>query len=208
MENPNDCPICYGENLLEGRDAICPNGHKFCETCQPHIQSVRTGWGMGQYGRTNTACCPLCRATIPYVPLGIPFHEEMLARQQAQAQQEPVVLGPGYMAWRAQQDQQAQQARAERARAQQDQQRRFDEARAQRAVDGWHNNIENRARERTEFLRLRAIGAIPGDAIFGGVHNRKCGNRNCDRRTGAGGVRFLKIGAGRVYRCEVCFRNA
>jgi len=205
MENANDCPICYGENLLEGREAICPNGHKFCETCQPHIQSVRTGWGMRFVGE-GVACCPLCRAEIPYVPRGIPFHEEMLARQQAQAQQGPVVLGPDYVAWRAQQNQQAQQARAERAPGYED--LRAQQARAERAVNGWHNNIENRARERTEFLRLRAMGEIPGDAIFGGVHNRKCGNRNCDRRTGAGGVRFLKIGAQRVYRCEVCFRNA
>jgi hypothetical protein len=129
----------------------------------------------------------------------------MLARQQAQAQQAPVVLGPDYVAWRDQQDRHGAPLPGARAPVAQ---RRFDEARAERALHGWHNNIDNRARERTEFLRMRAAGEIPGDAIFGGVHNRKCGNRNCDRRTGAGGVRFLKIGAQRVYRCEVCFRNA
>jgi hypothetical protein len=66
----HDCPICYETNALQGREPICPNGHTYCADCQPRIQSVRTGWGLG--GAYGTACCPLCRAVIPYAPLGGP----------------------------------------------------------------------------------------------------------------------------------------
>lgn len=45
---------------------------------------------------------------------------------------------------------------------------------------------------------------IPPGAVFGGIHERKCGHRECYRQGGAQGVRFLvnNTTGTRVYRCE------
>ena len=56
----HDCPICFEPDAIRDREAVCPNGHKFCADCQPRIQSVRNF-------RTMHAACPLCRADIPYI---------------------------------------------------------------------------------------------------------------------------------------------
>jgi hypothetical protein len=80
------------------------------------------------------------------------------------------------------------------------------EARRERAIRGFQENGQTRRAMREEFLQMREDGLIPGDAMFGGIHRRKCGNRDCDRQGGWGGVRFLKIGNKRMYRCEACYR--
>jgi len=56
-----------------------------------------------------------------------------------------------------------------------------------------------RAVRRAVFDDNVRAGRIPNTAVFGGIHDRNCGHRGCNRRTGAMGVRFLD---GR-YRCEV-----
>ena len=80
------------------------------------------------------------------------------------------------------------------------------ETRRERAIRGIQQNGQTRAEARQVFLHLRENVRIPGNAMFGGVHQRKCGVRTCERRTGAGGVRFLKLNEGkRKYRCETCY---
>ena len=49
----DDCPICYGE--LGNPEPLCPNGHKICDVCRPHILRV-DGW-VGPR-------CPICRAPL------------------------------------------------------------------------------------------------------------------------------------------------
>jgi len=164
MTDDNDCPICYGENALDGRDPICPNGHRFCADCQPIIQRSRTGWGMAPAGRPR---CPLCRADIPGVPAG-----EVLADQAPY---------PGM-----------------------DRHAGGEDALGRRGGGRPHNGPEwNAARRR--FIERRQNGEIPHDAMFGGIHHRKCGNRQCDRTGGSDGVRFLLFAntGKRRYRCEV-----
>lgn len=58
---------------------------------------------------------------------------------------------------------------------------------------------------RTQFLAHREAGHIPADAIFGGIHERSCGHRNCPRAGGSQGVRFLLFAdtGKRRYRCEL-----
>jgi len=48
------------------------------------------------------------------------------------------------------------------------------------------------------FNQRRRDGLIPREALYGGVHNRRCGHRGCQRVGGADGVRFYN----RLYRCE------
>ena len=57
---------------------------------------------------------------------------------------------------------------------------------------------------RRRFLENRDQGRIPGNAFFGGIHERKCGHRGCERHGGSQGVRFLLYGdtGKRRYRCE------
>ncbi len=54
------------------------------------------------------------------------------------------------------------------------------------------------------FGEHREAGRIPANAVFGGVHNRYCGHRGCERRGGERGVRFR----GGLYRCEVHYQPA
>lgn len=54
------------------------------------------------------------------------------------------------------------------------------------------------------FGEHREAGRIPTNARFGGVHNRYCGHRGCERRGGERGVRFR----GGLYRCEVHYQPA
>ena len=194
QQGDDDCPVCMGEGALRGREAVCPNGHRLCEECQPHVQSVRD-W------RTGQAKCPMCRAAIPYIP-------------RAAA---PDPFGPGGGAFQDMDpfalDAARQLAAQQQAlRAAHPQQRRGvdhgdTEARRQRAIDGFRLNAQPRREARERFLLLRDQGRIPGDSMFGGVHMRKCGNRRCDRTGGHQGVRFLKtLGGKRMYRCEVCYR--
>jgi hypothetical protein len=56
-----------------------------------------------------------------------------------------------------------------------------------------------RAQRRAEFNAHRQAGRIPATARFGGIHERNCGHRGCNRRGGAMGVRFFDG----LYRCEV-----
>ena len=57
----------------------------------------------------------------------------------------------------------------------------------------------------TEFINNKNNGTIPANAEFGGIHNRGCGNRQCNRVGGKQGVRFLIYGDSekRRYRCEL-----
>lgn len=175
----NDCPVCLGENLLEGREAVCPNGHRICAECQPHVQSVRN-W------RTGHASCPLCRAAIPHIPADLPAlteeqrrafteeHRRLMREQQELRRAHPQPVADT-------------------------------EARRERAIRGFRENGHVRRANRERFLQLREQGRIPANSMFGGVHSRCCGTRNCNRRGGDEGVRFLKIGTKRMYRCEVCY---
>lgn len=178
-----DCPICYEPNSIRDREAICPNGHTFCSDCQPRIQSVRTGWGLGQRG---IACCPMCRGHIPYVPLGggpavAPIDDAAALRAvnaiQAAGGEPPPPPPPVYR-WVN------------------------DPGRPQRAIDGF-NNLPERRQAQALFRQARDEGRIPQNAAFGGIHKRNC---PCGRRHGANGVRFLKMPGGkRLYRCEACY---
>jgi len=177
----HDCPICYEPNTLQGRDPICPNGHTYCADCQPRIQSVRTGWGLGQRG---IACCPLCRASIPYVPL-LPPPGALLANGQP----DPFFAPP------------PPRAPAPAPAPPQDG-RANDPDRRQRAIDGF-NDLPARRRAQALFREARNNGTIPQNAAFGGIHRRNC---PCGRRHGANGVRFLKMPDNRrLYRCEACY---
>jgi len=185
----DDCPVCYGERALQGRVAVCPNGHRLCSECQPHVQSVRN-W------RTGQASCPLCRADIPYVP-----REAPAPAPQAQ----PAGGGPVFQERVGGEWVEIPRAEMERRWAEG---ARREEERRERAIRGFQQNGQNRRAGRERFLQHREQGHIPGDALYGGVHDRKCGNRGCDRRGGEQGVRFLKTNLGkRVYRCEVCYRE-
>lgn len=167
-QGDDDCPVCYGERALVGRVAVCPNGHRLCAECQPHVQGVRT--------HNGHASCPLCRADIPFVP------RQVVA--PAPPQQDPA----GHVA-RARQAQEADRA-----------------DRRERAIRGFQNNGQERRAGRERFLQLREEGQIPGNALYGGVHERKCGVRGCERRGGNQGVRFLKDNLNcRKYRCEACY---
>jgi len=55
-----------------------------------------------------------------------------------------------------------------------------------------------------EFLTNRRTGRIPPESVFGGIHNRCCGDRRCNRRGGREGVRFLLWNNTdhRRYRCD------
>lgn len=55
----NDCPICFEPDSLRDREAVCPNGHRLCATCQPRIEYA---WN---------ASCPLCRARLPRPPIRV-----------------------------------------------------------------------------------------------------------------------------------------
>lgn len=202
MADETDCPICYGD--LGTPADLCPNGHKVCDTCRPQIQGVRTGRG---------ATCPFCRAPIPYVPLPGPppvrrarRHPGEDAAVVARAAQLAVDLAenPGENA----------EVTARRIYTP-------DEIVAilhdeivavlhdenplppRRGGGRPHIGPEWEA-ARTLFLANREAGRIPADSVFGGIHERKCGTRECERRGGAGGVRFLLNEAGRRrYRCEL-----
>ena len=175
----NDCPVCYGENLLEGRTAVCRNGHRLCAECQPHVQSVLNwrSWG------APSAQCPMCREPIPYIPaLVVPRITYIPARVVPRP--EPVIT----------------EVRVRRRDPQETEERR------ERAIQGIYQNVETRAEARMLFRNLRENRLIPGNAMFGGVHQRKCGVRTCERMAGSGGVRFLMMNGGkRKYRCESCY---
>ena len=169
METTQDCPVCYGD--LGTPEALCPNGHKVCDTCRPHIYNgVR-----GQYGQVLPARCPICR------------HE--LTRRDAPppADWNAVLRDPAIRAWREQADVGG-----------------LTNVGGIDAVGRRPRNQELWMTKRREFLDLRARGAIPGDAVYGGVHERKCGHRGCTRTGGSQGVRFLLFGNTdkRRYRCE------
>ena len=68
-------------------------------------------------------------------------------------------------------------------------------AAAPRAAPAANANAQARAR----FTEHRNAGRIPNAARFGGIHNRYCGHRGCERRGGERGVRFVNG----LYRCEV-----
>lgn len=196
----DDCPVCYGERALRGRIAVCPNGHRLCAECQPHVQSVRNY-------RTGMASCPLCRADIPHVarvapaPQPLPVGAGGFTAEEIARMADP---RPFMTEAEAQEVNRRIQERRE-ARAEADAQA---ENRRERAIRGFQQNGQNRRAGREQFLLHREQGAIPGDALYGGVHERKCGNRNCERRGGTAGVRFLKTDLGkRVYRCEACYRQ-
>jgi len=175
----HDCPICYDENVLRDRAPICPNGHTFCADCQPRIQSVQTGWGLT---RERRACCPLCRAPIPYVPLGgVPAPV-------------PQVLGGGGGGGGGGPALVVVHNRVDL--------RNNDPDRPQRAIDGF-NNLPARRQAQALFRLARDEGRIPANAAFGGIHKRNC---PCGRHSGAHGVRFLKMPDNkRLYRCEGCY---
>jgi hypothetical protein len=59
--------------------------------------------------------------------------------------------------------------------------------------------VNLREQRRAQFNAHRQAGRIPATARFGGIHERNCGHRGCDRHGGVMGVRFFD---GR-YRCEV-----
>ena len=179
----HDCPICYEPNVLRDRAPICPNGHTFCADCQPRIQSVQTGWGLG--GLERRACCPLCRGPIPYVPLGVPYVPLVV----------PVAAGGGGGGGGADAVIREQRAIAADER----------QARHLRAVEGFQN-LPARRQAQALFRLARDEGRIPANAAFGGIHKRNC---PCGRHGGAHGVRFLKMPDNkRLYRCEVCYINA
>jgi hypothetical protein len=52
---------------------------------------------------------------------------------------------------------------------------------------------------RQQFLEHVEAGRVPNTAAFGGIHDRRCGHRGCNRIGGVMGVRFR----GGLYRCEV-----
>jgi hypothetical protein len=177
MADDNDCPICYGD--LGTPADLCPNGHKVCDTCRPLIQSVLTGWGMGRPG----AACPLCRAPIQYVPLprgvvddGVPMPH------QGAGGPEPHPHAPQY-----------------------DRLIPFPHQHQPRRGGGRPHRGPDWDHARTQFLAHREAGHIPADAIFGGIHERNCGDRNCQRVGGWEGVRFLLFAdtGKRRYRCEL-----
>jgi hypothetical protein len=123
----------------------------------------------------------MCRAAIPYIPLP--------ADLPAGAVPVPVVDAPNIWNQRVEPDG-----------------RRNDPDRPQRAIDGF-NNLPARRQAQALFRQARDNGTIPQNAMFGGIHQRKCGT--CDRRHGANGVRFLKLPDGtRKYRCERCYMAA
>ena len=66
------------------------------------------------------------------------------------------------------------------------------------------NRTEQHRNAYREFITNRAEGTIPATATFGGIHNRCCGHRQCRRRGGSEGVRFLlwNYTDNRRYRCE------
>jgi len=193
QQGEDDCPVCYGENALAGREAVCPNGHRLCAECQPHVQSV-------QHWRTRTAHCPLCRASIPYVPRNAPA--------PVYAPEEDLLGLGGYGAEAV--DTAARRLAAQQRHLREEHPQRAGggtEERRQRAIDGFRLNGQVRREAREQFLHLREAGHIPADSMFGGIHMRKCGTRRCDRTGGHQGVRFLKTGTGkRMYRCEICYR--
>ena len=178
----HDCPICYEPNVLRDRAPICPNGHTFCADCQPRVQSVQTGWGLG--GLERRACCPLCRGPIPYVPLGVPV---AAGGGGGGGGAVPYVPPPAPVAVEVPDG------------------RANDPDRPQRAIDGF-NNLPARRQAQALFRLARDEGRIPANAAFGGIHKRNC---PCGRHGGAHGVRFLKMPDNkRLYRCEVCYINA
>ena len=183
----HDCPICYEPNVLRDRAPICPNGHTFCADCQPRIQSVFTGWGLGG---ERGACCPLCRGPIPYVPLVVPVVPLVVPVAAGGGGGGGGVGGGGGGGGGA-------DARAIAADERQ--------ARHLRAVEGFQN-LPARRQAQALFRLARDEGRIPANAAFGGIHKRNC---PCGRHSGAHGVRFLKMPDNkRLYRCEVCYINA
>jgi hypothetical protein len=187
---PADCPVCYGE--LGTPDPVCPNGHQVCDTCRPHILA-----GLPSvYGGRLPPKCPICRHPLPQGPPAPP-----MAAGGGGAVDPALVQGAAaaHQAWVAQ-----------NAPGRNAQGRRVDHRNVGgldaigRAGGGRPHNgpIWDAARQR--FLDHRDAGRIPPNSIFGGIHERKCGHRGCQRSGGAMGVRFLLYGdtGKRRYRCE------
>ena len=188
---PEDCPICFGE--LGNPAPLCPNGHSVCDICRPHI--LRGG---GWHGPR----CPICRAALheaagPVVP------------RPAEAV-DPAVVAAARDAHLARVAQVAPNRNPLNGRRG----RHEFPADAMVNVGGFdaigragggrpHNGpVWDAARRR--FLELREAGTIPPHSVFGGIHERKCGHRGCQRSGGSQGVRFLLYGdtGKRRYRCE------
>lgn len=182
-----DCPVCYGE--LGNPRPLCPNGHSVCDICRPHI--LRGGGWRGP-------SCPICRHPLTEAPGHAVPHPAVAV--------DPAVVAAARDAHLAHV---AQVAPGRNARG-----RREFPADAMVNVGGFdaigrhgggrpHNGpVWEAARRR--FLELREAGTIPAHSTFGGIHERKCGHRGCQRSGGSQGVRFLLYGdtGKRRYRCE------
>jgi len=226
-----ECPICFNENIPSDSTPICPNGHNFCGVCLPQIQCVRS-WQHSRNARSIQdlrAACPMCRGPIPFVPT--PEQLEEQARHDAQRAQNEAQRLAAVAAHaerreqlRARRDARLARAAERNARpappAPQDareaqvdaimNQRMAEVARelgvphlapapqarpAHRVPDPLHQDLfDANVRE----------GRIPANAIYGGIHHRRCGAEGCLRTGGQDGVRFLRWNGGsRRYRCEL-----
>lgn len=195
-----DCPICYGE--LGNPPPLCPNGHKVCDICRPHLFRDLTRHG---------ARCPICRHALPLE--GDAGRVDALAREHARRRRGGGGGGVGggmdpelVELWRGV----AEDIRfAETAHRLAEEQRALRNAHPQPARGGHGGGGRphrgpawDEARE--QFLAHREAGRIPAHSVFGGIHQRKCGHPNCQRAGGSQGVRFLLFGGTgkRRYRCE------
>ena len=189
---PADCPVCYGD--LGDPAPLCPNGHRVCDICRPHILAglpnpYGGGWRMPPR-------CPICRHNLgaagpvpPPLPPGVVMADADLVRAAADAHRARVAeIAPGRNVANGRRD--------HRYVGGQDAIGRVGGGRP-------HNGpVWEAARQR--FLDHRDAGRIPPGSCFGGIHERKCGHRGCQRQGGAMGVRFLLFGntGKRRYRCE------
>lgn len=169
-QEAEDCPICYGE--LGTPADLCPNGHKVCDICRPHI--LRGGDHRGPR-------CPLCREPLRRE------HLPIVPRPDVE-----VDLAAVYAARQAHEQWVAEHAPNRNANGQ------------GHGRGGCRPRGAEWVAARERFLAAREAGTIPADAVFGGIHDRRCGHRHCPRIGGAGGVRFLLFGntGKRRYRCE------
>lgn len=180
----DDCPICYGE--LGHPTPICPNGHKVCDICRPHI--LRQEWVGGR-----PPLCPICRTNLTEVAVAEGFRQARVPRPAGVG-----AAGGG----RPRPDAEMREEGARLARNWHMNVGGFD-AIGRHGGGRPHNGPAwNDAREL--FLRQREAGVIPPNSVFGGIHARKCGHRGCVRWGGHMGVRFLLYGVTgkRRYRCE------
>lgn len=182
----DDCPICFG--ALGEVAPLCPNGHKVCAICRPHI--VRSGGAQGPR-------CPLCRHPLAREAGPMPPRDAVVVVPNPELDALLQAGRDAHRAWVAQ------NAPNRNARGRQVAHVGGEDALGRRGGGRPHRGADwDAARER--FLAHREAGRIPPETTFGGIHERKCGHRGCVRVGGQMGVRFLLFGDSgkRRYRCE------